>query len=54
MHIRLPARLGKSKGLTCGPMVLVPKGELIMGSEPGAFIFGDNGTHRRHVFLDVL
>ena len=41
-------------GADGAPMVLVPKGEFIMGSEPGAFIFGDNETPQRRVFLDAF
>ncbi|MBT3350666.1 MAG: SUMF1/EgtB/PvdO family nonheme iron enzyme [Nitrospinaceae bacterium] len=39
------------KGADDAPMVLVPKGEFIMGSTPGTFIFGDNETPQRRVFL---
>ena len=31
------------------PMVLVPKGEFIMGSPAGSYIFGDNETPQRRV-----
>ncbi|MBI3127668.1 MAG: SUMF1/EgtB/PvdO family nonheme iron enzyme [Candidatus Tectomicrobia bacterium] len=33
------------------PMVLVPKGEFIMGSPPGGYIFGDNEQPQRRVWL---
>ncbi len=42
------------KGADGAPMVLVPKGEFVMGSEPGAFIFGDNETPQRRVYLDAF
>ncbi len=36
------------------PMVLVPKGEFIMGSPAGFYIFGDNETPQRRVHLEAF
>lgn len=35
-------------------MVLVPKGEFIMGSPQGTYIFGDNETPQRRVHLEAF
>ncbi len=41
-------------GADGGPMVLVPKGEFIMGSPPGSFIFGDNETPQKKIRLPAF
>lgn len=38
-------------GADGAPMVLVPKGEFLMGAQPGNFIFGDNERPLRRVHL---
>lgn len=41
-------------GLDGAPLLLVPAGEFVMGSAPGGFIFGDNETPRRRIFLKAF
>ena len=41
-------------GLDGAPLVLVPAGEFVMGSTPGGYIFGDNETPRRRIFLKAF
>ena len=41
-------------GLDGAPLVLVPVGEFVMGSAPGGYIFGDNETPRRRIFLKAF
>lgn len=41
-------------GLDGVPLLLVPAGEFVMGSEPGGYIFGDNETPRRRIFLKAF
>jgi formylglycine-generating enzyme required for sulfatase activity len=42
------------RGADGAPMVLVPKGEFIMGSPQGTYIFGDNETPQRRVHLEAF
>jgi formylglycine-generating enzyme required for sulfatase activity len=48
---RLPHEI---KGADGAPMVLVPKGEFIMGSPLGTYIFGDNEAPRRRIHLKAF
>ena len=41
-------------GLDGAPLLLVPAGEFVMGSAPGGYIFGDNETPRRRIFLKAF
>ncbi len=47
----LPRRIIGSDG---APLVLVPAGEFVMGSPPGGYIFGDNETPLRRIFLKAF
>ncbi|MDE0330535.1 MAG: SUMF1/EgtB/PvdO family nonheme iron enzyme [Nitrospinae bacterium] len=47
----LPRRI---TGLDGAPLLLVPAGEFVMGSSPGGYIFGDNETPRRRIFLKAF
>ena len=47
----LPRRI---TGLDGAPLLLVPAGEFVMGSAPGGYIFGDNETPRRRIFLKAF
>lgn len=47
----LPRRIA---GLDGAPLLLVPAGEFVMGSAPGGYIFGDNETPRRRIFLKAF
>ncbi len=47
----LPKRI---TGLDGAPLLLVPAGEFVMGSAPGGYIFGDNETPRRRIFLKAF
>ncbi|MFP6888431.1 MAG: SUMF1/EgtB/PvdO family nonheme iron enzyme, partial [Nitrospinota bacterium] len=42
------------RGADGAPMVLVPKGEFIMGSPQGTYIFGDNEAPQRRVHLEAF
>ena len=41
-------------GTDGAPLVLVPAGEFVMGSTPGGYIFGDNETPRRRIYLKAF
>ena len=41
-------------GLDGAPLLLVPAGDFVMGSAPGGYIFGDNETPRRRIFLKAF
>ena len=41
-------------GLDGAPLLLVPAGDFVMGSPPGGYIFGDNETPRRRIFLKAF
>ena len=47
----LPKQITGTDG---APLVLVPAGEFVMGSTPGGYIFGDNETPRRRIFLKAF
>lgn len=47
----LPKRITGADG---APLLLVPVGEFVMGSTPGGYIFGDNETPRRRIFLKAF
>lgn len=46
-----PKRITGADG---APLLLVPAGEFVMGSTPGGYIFGDNETPRRRIFLKAF
>jgi formylglycine-generating enzyme required for sulfatase activity len=48
---RLPREIKDADG---APMTLVPKGEFVMGSLLGTYIFGDNEAPRRRVKLEAF
>ena len=41
-------------GLDGAPLLLVPAGDFVMGSAPGGYIFGDNETPRRRIYLKAF
>ena len=47
----LPKQITGTDG---APLLLVPAGEFVMGSPPGGYIFGDNETPRRRIFLKAF
>ena len=47
----LPKQITGTDG---APLVLVPAGEFVMGSTPGGYIFGDNETPRRRIYLKAF
>ena len=47
----LPKQITGTDG---APLVLVPAGEFVMGSAPGGYIFGDNETPRRRIYLKAF
>ena len=47
----LPKQITGTDG---APLLLVPVGEFVMGSAPGGYIFGDNETPRRRIFLKAF
>ena len=48
---RLPREIKDADG---APMTLVPKGEFVMGSPLGTYIFGDNEAPRRRIKLEAF
>ena len=47
----MPRRITGTDG---APLLLVSAGEFVMGSAPGGYIFGDNETPRRRIFLKAF